>query len=239
MWLKRPSRPYLIAKRLLDISISLLVVFTLYPLVFPLIMLLIKLDSKGPCFFKQKRVGFMGRIFICYKFRTMYINDQADIKAATIADIRITRIGRFLRRSCLDELPQFINVLLGHMSIVGPRPHMLSEYRCSHNQISNYAYRTVVRPGITGLSQVIGFRGPTTGFRDIYYRYHWDVFYTRRVSLELDLWVMAKTVILMARAISNKKKPSDGSRPVIVNLLVSHKRQDTYSRQWSREWADK
>lgn len=203
---------------MLDIVISLLVILILYPLLFPLIMLLIKLDSPGPMFFRQKRVGFMGSVFFCYKFRTMQVNDQADLKSAVDADSRITRVGKFLRKTCLDELPQFINVLAGDMSVVGPRPHMLIEYTNFSRTISNYAFRTLARPGITGLSQVIGFRGPVASFDDIFYRYHWDVYYMRRVSLRLDLWIMARTAVIMARSLSNKKEAPRGQILKIVNI---------------------
>jgi putative colanic acid biosysnthesis UDP-glucose lipid carrier transferase len=211
-------KPYLIKKRLLDIGISLLVILTLYPLLFPLIMLLIRLDSPGPIFFRQKRVGFMGGVFSCYKFRTMQVNDLADIKSAVDEDSRITRIGKFLRKSCLDELPQFINVLAGDMSVVGPRPHMLLEYARFSKNITNYAFRTLARPGITGLSQVIGFRGPVTNFDDIYYRYQLDVYYMRRVSLQLDLWIMARTAVLMARSLLKKKEAPRQQIFKIVNI---------------------
>jgi putative colanic acid biosynthesis UDP-glucose lipid carrier transferase len=206
----------------------------LYPLLFPLLMLMIRLDSKGPLFFRQKRVGFMGRVFVCYKFRTMQVNDQADIKSAVDEDIRITRIGKFLRKTCLDELPQFINVLAGDMSVVGPRPHMLVEYTNSSNKISDYYLRTLARPGITGLAQVIGYRGPAASFRDIYYRYHWDLFYMRRGSLKLDLWIMAKTAAIMVGAISNREKASAGSKSIVLNMLVGSTSHETYEHQLNK-----
>jgi len=203
---------YLIKKRLIDITISVVIILTLFPFLFPLIILLIKLDSKGPIFFKQKRLGFKGKVFVCYKFRTMYVNELADIKAAVAADIRITKMGSFLRRTCLDELPQFLNVLLGDMSIVGPRPQMLLEADNFSNMIPGYHSRTLVRPGITGLSQVTGFRGPINNSHDIYYRYYLDMYYVRSLTLRLDLWIMVKTGLMMARSMSNPKRIS--SRPI-------------------------
>jgi len=137
-------RLYYGVKRGMDISMSLLVIVLVYWWMFPIVALLIKLDSKGPVFFRQKRVGFLGRIFWCYKFRTMVVNDMADIRQATLHDHRITRVGKFLRDTCLDELPQFINVLLGHMSIFGPRPHMLKDSYEFSTVVSNYKIRNLV-----------------------------------------------------------------------------------------------
>ena len=196
------KRSYLIMKRLMDISISLVVVLVLYPLLFPIIIVLIKLDSKGPIFFTQKRTGYLGKEFVCYKFRTMRVNDLADIQGAIHGDPRITRIGKFLRKAHFDEIPQFINVLAGDMSIVGPRPHMLREAAGFSATISNYFFRTLARPGITGLAQIIGCRGQVTCFEDIYVRYYWDAYYVRNPSIRLDLRIMAKTAILMIKGLS-------------------------------------
>ncbi|HLI92340.1 MAG TPA: sugar transferase, partial [Puia sp.] len=137
---------YLIYKRLMDILTSLAVIILVFPWLFPLIMLLIRLDSRGPVFFRQKRVGFLGRTFWCYKFRTMYVNADADTRRASSDDPRVTRIGWFLRNTCLDEIPQFINVLFGQMSIVGPRPHMLKDTLEFSNLVSNYHFRNMARP---------------------------------------------------------------------------------------------
>lgn len=147
---------YLIYKRIMDVVTSLAVILLIFPWLFPVLYILIRLDSKGPVFFKQKRVGFLGRTFWCYKFRTMYVNDYADTRRAARNDPRVTRVGKFLRNTCLDEVPQFINVLLGHMSVVGPRPHMLKDTNEFSNLVSNYQFRNMARPGITGLSQVRG-----------------------------------------------------------------------------------
>jgi putative colanic acid biosynthesis UDP-glucose lipid carrier transferase len=200
-----PAATYHIGKRLVDLTISILVILTIYPLLFPLIILMIKLDSKGPVFFKQKRAGLLGSVFVCFKFRTMHVNDEADIKAAVHGDTRITRAGQLLRQTWLDELPQFLNVVKGDMSIVGPRPQMLTETADFSKVIDDYFLRTMVRPGITGLSQVLGFRGPAIDFQQIYLRYCWDVYYVRKANWQLDFWIMAKTMLLMARSLSNRR----------------------------------
>jgi len=198
---------YLVYKRCMDVVTSLLVMILIFPWLFPIVILLIKLDSKGPAFFKQKRVGFLGKTFWCYKFRTMYVNDMADTRQASRNDPRVTRLGKFLRNTCLDELPQFINVLLGHMSVVGPRPHMLQDSREFSAQVANYKFRNLARPGITGLSQVRGYRGPATTFQSIFRRYQWDAYYVRNVSFILDLRIMAETGVLMVRSLLYRNKP--------------------------------
>jgi len=195
------TRRYRVLKRGMDIVSALLVMFLVFPLVFPFIMILIRLDSRGPAFFKQKRVGFLGRTFWCYKFRTMYLNDMADTRQAIKDDPRITRIGRLLRSTGLDELPQFVNVLLGHMSIVGPRPHMLKDSREFSKVVANYKFRHLTRPGITGMSQVRGWRGPAITFQSIFRRYQWDSYYVRNISFTLDLKIMAETGRLMMRSL--------------------------------------
>jgi putative colanic acid biosynthesis UDP-glucose lipid carrier transferase len=199
--------PYLVYKRSMDMLTSLLMIILVFPWLFPLLILLIKLDSRGPAFFKQKRVGFLGKTFWCYKFRTMYVNDMADTRQAVRNDPRVTRLGRFLRNTCLDELPQFFNVLLGHMSVVGPRPHMLKDSHEFSSQVMNYKFRYLSRPGITGLSQVRGYRGPATSFQSIFRRYQWDAYYVRNVSFILDLRIMAETGTLMIKSVLYKNKP--------------------------------
>jgi len=194
-------------KRGIDITMSLLVMFMIYWWAFPIAALLIKLDSKGPVFFRQKRVGFLGKIFWCYKFRTMVVNDMADTRQASPHDHRITRVGKFLRDTCLDELPQFVNVLLGHMSIVGPRPHMLKDSYEFSTVVGNYKFRNLVKPGITGISQVRGYRGQATNFQSIFRRYLWDAYYVRNMSFRLDIKIMAETALLMLRSIFDKGRP--------------------------------
>lgn len=191
----------------MDIITSLLVIVLIYPWLFPMLFVLIRLDSKGPVFFRQQRVGFLGRTFWCYKFRTMYVNNCSDTRRASTDDPRVTRIGRFLRNTCLDELPQFLNVLLGHMSVVGPRPHMLHDSREFASLINNYRFRDMVRPGITGLSQVRGYRGPAATFESILRRYQWDSFYVRNVGFRLDLRIMLETVILIIQSLVHRNRP--------------------------------
>jgi putative colanic acid biosynthesis UDP-glucose lipid carrier transferase len=198
---------YIIFKRSVDVVISLLVMVLIFPWLFPIIILLISLNSKGPAFFRQERVGFLGKKFQCYKFRTMYVNDSVDIKRATRDDPRITFVGRFLRDTCLDEVPQFINVLLGQMSIVGPRPHVLSDTAEFSRLIGNYHFRYCIRPGITGLAQTKGYRGPATNFEKITRRYQWDEYYVRNVNLRLDVRIMLRTGTLMVQSILHRDKP--------------------------------
>jgi putative colanic acid biosysnthesis UDP-glucose lipid carrier transferase len=201
------KRTYLVIKRGLDIAASLLVAVLVFPWLFPILMILIKLDSRGPAFFKQKRVGFLGKTFWCYKFRTMYLNESADTRQAVKDDPRVTRIGQFLRNTGLDELPQFINVLLGHMSIVGPRPHMLKDSQEFSSVVANYRFRNLARPGITGMSQVRGCRGPASTFQSIFRRYQWDAYYVRNVSFGLDVKIMIETGWLMIKSLLHKDKP--------------------------------
>jgi putative colanic acid biosynthesis UDP-glucose lipid carrier transferase len=188
-------RWYLLAKRVFDIVVSLLAITFIFSWLFPIIWLLIKIDSRGPCFFVQRRVGHLGQSFPCLKFRTMYANPEADSKQATENDPRITRIGRFLRWSNLDEIPQFLNVLVGHMSIVGPRPHMYRDCIDFSSMIGSYRFRSLMRPGITGLAQVKGYRGPAKTFDKIFRRYQWDAFYIRNASVWLDIRIVHRTAV--------------------------------------------
>lgn len=182
-------------KRCIDIFISLLVIVTLFWWLFPMLALMVYLSSKGPVFFRQKRTGLYGEEFYCYKFRTMVMNAEADVKQATITDERITRLGHFLRETNLDELPQFFNVLKGQMSIVGPRPHMVFHTREFSRMVEGYQMRLQVKPGITGLAQIKGYRGATPDYRSIYKRIQWDNFYVENHSVLLDLQIIGMTVI--------------------------------------------
>lgn len=184
---------YFIAKRIFDIIFSSLVIVFILSWLFPIIALLIKLDSKGPVFFVQKRVGRWGKSFKCLKFRTMVVNSQANTRQASENDTRITRVGNFLRKSNLDEFPQFFNVLLGQMSVVGPRPHMHADCNNFSSVIANYKFRNMVKPGITGLAQVKGYRGPTKNFESIFHRYQFDAFYIRNANFWLDMRIVRKT----------------------------------------------
>lgn len=158
--------------------------------------LLIKLDSRGPVFFLQKRTGKGGLDFVCFKLRTMVINSQADECPASEGDSRITRTGKWLRKTHLDELPQLFNVLLGSMSIVGPRPYMLSDCQKFAEMIPGYDYRNFVKPGITGLAQIKGLHGPKTDYKTIFWRYQWDAFYVRNAGFLLDLRIFRRTILL-------------------------------------------
>lgn len=182
-------------KRFLDISISLGLFIFVFFWLFPLIALLIKASSEGPVFFKQLRHGKNNVPFYCYKFRTMRLNNEADTRQASRNDPRVTRIGAFLRRSSLDELPQFFNVLKGEMSIVGPRPHAIPMNDKFSLEIDNFMYRHTVKPGITGLAQAKGYRGETKDFFDIYSRCKLDIFYVNHWSPYLDIKIMIWTII--------------------------------------------
>ena len=186
---------YLLAKRIFDVVLSLFVLLFVLSWLFPILYLLIRLDSRGPVFFVQKRVGFLGRSFPCLKFRTMQVNAEANTKQATDNDPRITRMGRFLRISNLDEIPQFLNVLVGHMSIVGPRPHMYKDCASFSQVVDSYKFRSLMKPGITGLAQVKGYRGPAQSFDKIFRRYQWDAFYVRNASFWLDLRIVHFTAM--------------------------------------------
>src|ERR1700722_17563899 len=199
----------------MDVLTSVAVLLLVVPILFPIIVGLIKLDSKGPVFLRQKRIGFLGKTFWCYKFRTMYVNDLADTCRASDNDPRITRVGWFLRNTCLDEIPQFINVLLGQMSIVGPRPHMLKDTQEFSNLVSNYSFRNLARPGITGLSQVRGYRGPATNFESILRRYQWDSYYVRNVNFRLDVKIMIQTGWLMVKSLFYRDHPVPMDHAVI------------------------
>lgn len=183
-----------IIKRTFDIVMSILVMIFILSWFTPLMAILIKLDSKGPVFFKQKRNGLDYKEFYCYKFRSMRPNPTADLHQVSRGDQRITRVGKFLRKTSLDELPQFINVLLGEMSIVGPRPHMVSHTHMYAERIDRFMVRHFVKPGITGLAQVSGYRGEVETEKDIVNRVKYDIFYLENWSLFLDIKIIFLTV---------------------------------------------
>lgn len=186
-------------KRSFDIIFSFLVITLVFSWLFPLLAVLIKLSSKGPVFFKQTRLGERKKKFVCYKFRSMQINQEADSKQATRDDPRITKLGAFLRRSNLDELPQFFNVLMGQMSVVGPRPHPLKLNDQFRDIIDKYMVRHFVRPGITGWAQVNGFRGETRTPELMEKRVDLDIWYLENWSFLLDLKIVVKTVTNMLK----------------------------------------
>jgi putative colanic acid biosynthesis UDP-glucose lipid carrier transferase len=181
-------------KRTFDIVVSLLAVVLIFSWLLPIIALLIKLDSKGPVFFKQKRTGLNGKLFTCIKFRTMIVNAEADLLPATENDRRITRFGKFLRNRYLDELPQLLNVLMGDMSLIGPRPHMLSDDLRYRDDIEFYHMRYKVKPGITGLAQVFNLTGPLNELSQMKERVQLDIFYVRHWSLLLDVKILLRTL---------------------------------------------
>ncbi|HEY4275958.1 MAG TPA: exopolysaccharide biosynthesis polyprenyl glycosylphosphotransferase [Rhizomicrobium sp.] len=180
-------------KRLLDLVLALLALGTLLPLL-AVIAAAVKLDSSGPIFFHQRRAGRHGKIFHIIKFRSMSVlEDGAQIVQAKTGDTRVTRIGRFLRRSSLDELPQLLNVIAGEMSLVGPRPHALAHDEYYGSRIANYRRRQAVRPGITGWAQVNGARGATPKLSDMQARIDFDIAYVERDSLWLDILILLRT----------------------------------------------
>ena len=180
-----------LAKRLFDIVFSLLFLCTIFPIIFIIIGLAIKITSPGPIFFKQKRSG---EEFWCYKFRSMRVNKDSDKVQATLNDPRKTRLGNFMRKTSIDELPQFINVLLGDMSVVGPRPHMLKHTEEYSKLIDKYMVRHLVKPGITGWAQVTGFRGETKELWQMEGRVERDIWYLEHWTFMLDLYIIYKTV---------------------------------------------
>ena len=182
-------------KRLFDILFSLSIIVFLLSLFTSIIAILIKLESKGPVFFKQSRNGFNYKEFGCYKFRSMTPNKDANLNQATKGDQRITKIGRFIRKTSIDELPQFFNVLFGDMSVVGPRPHMVSHTNMFAQKVDKFMVRHFVKPGITGLAQISGFRGEIEDDKDIINRVKYDIFYIENWSLLLDLKIIVQTFI--------------------------------------------
>lgn len=183
-----------LAKRLFDIVFSLLFLCTIFPIIFIIIGLAIKITSPGPIFFKQKRSGEGNKEFWCYKFRSMRVNKDSDKVQATLNDPRKTRLGNFMRKTSIDELPQFIQVLLGDMSVVGPRPHMLKHTEEYSKLIDKYMVRHLVKPGITGWAQVTGFRGETKELWQMEGRVERDIWYLEHWTFMLDLYIIYKTV---------------------------------------------
>ncbi|MGM5629995.1 exopolysaccharide biosynthesis polyprenyl glycosylphosphotransferase [Apibacter raozihei] len=181
-------------KRIFDIIFSLLVIVFFLSWMFPIIALGILLDSGKPIFYLQKRIGLKGKPFYCYKFRTMKFSKDNDVKATVKGDTRITKFGLILRRTSLDELPQFFNVLKGNMSIVGPRPHMVVQDEYYSEIMLKYSLRHYVKPGITGLAQVKGFRGEINSKEDMQKRIIADIFYVKNWSFLLDMFIIIRTV---------------------------------------------
>lgn len=199
--------PSSLTKRLFDIAFSGILFILVFSWLFPLIALAIRLDSRGPVFFLQERWGKGGKVFRCYKFRTMR-HKSSTVKGGTFYqtvkdDPRITRVGRFLRKSNLDELPQIINVILGEMSLVGPRPHAVRHSIETREKIPNYLLRHLVKPGITGWAQANGFRGETTNDFLMEKRVEFDIWYVENWSFWLDLRIVLMTAYNMVKGDKN------------------------------------
>jgi putative colanic acid biosysnthesis UDP-glucose lipid carrier transferase len=192
-----------VIKRTFDIVFSLAVIILVLSWLLPILGILIKLNSKGPVFFKQYRTGLDNKKFKCWKLRTMTVNGDSDSKQAKRGDARITSIGAFLRKTSLDEFPQFFNVLRGNMSVVGPRPHMLQHTEQYSRIVSKFMVRHFIKPGITGLSQVRGFRGETTEVHQMRGRIKLDIFYLENWSFFLDIKIIFHTVINIFRGEDN------------------------------------
>jgi putative colanic acid biosynthesis UDP-glucose lipid carrier transferase len=186
-------------KRIFDIVFSVAFSLLVLSWLIPIIALLIKLDSRGPVFFVQKRNGQKNTPFGCIKFRTMVVNQESDIKQATKDDNRITRLGKFLRKSSVDEFPQFINVLIGDMSLIGPRPHPIKLNEEFAKKINNIMARHYVKPGITGLAQCMGYRGETKDLADMENRVRLDRYYIENWSFWLDIRIIFLTIVSLLR----------------------------------------
>lgn len=191
-----------LVKRLFDLTLSLLFFILVAWWLFPILAILVKLTSRGPVFFIQRRSGRNGHVFNCYKFRSMYVNGNSDYKSADRNDDRFTPIGRFLRRSNLDELPQFFNVFKGEMSIIGPRPHMLKHTAEYSEIINTFMVRHFLKPGISGWAQVNGFRGDLTGDK-MSKRVEYDIWYLENWSFLLDVKIIIHTCLLSIKGDKN------------------------------------
>ena len=185
----------IITKRIFDVIFSIIIIVGILSWLTPILALLIKLESKGPVFFKQRRNGLNYHEFNCYKYRSMNLNDIADLEQVSKNDARITRIGHYIRKTSIDELPQFFNVLLGDMSVVGPRPHMVSHTEMYAKRVDKFMVRHFIKPGITGLAQTNGFRGEVESEKDIINRVKYDIFYLENWSFFLDLKIILITIV--------------------------------------------
>jgi len=187
------------SKRLFDIVFSLIVLIFVLSWLTPILSFFIKRESKGPVFFKQVRDGLKGESFVCYKYRSMGVNTRSEMDQTVKGDGRITKIGKFIRKTSIDELPQFINVLKGEMSVVGPRPHMLSQSAIFKKIVDKYIIRHFVKPGITGLAQVKGYRGEIESDQDIINRVKYDLFYIENWSFVLDINIIIRTIFNVSK----------------------------------------
>lgn len=183
-----------IVKRTFDLIASTFFLCLFFPFIFIIVAILIKTTTRGPIIFKQKRTGQQGKEFFIYKFRTMEKNDEADFIQATSNDCRTTKVGNFLRKTSIDEIPQFINVFLGDMSLVGPRPHMIKHTEEYSQLVPDFSVRQWVKPGITGWAQVTGLRGEIKSTEHITRRVQADIWYIEHWSFLLDLRILFMTV---------------------------------------------
>lgn len=188
-------------KRSFDIIVSLIIIVCILSWLIPLMAIFIKLDSKGPVFFLQKRTGLNGKLFTCIKFRSMIMNADADLLAEQENDQRITKPGRFLRLLHIDELPQFFNVLIGDMSIIGPRPYMIIENNIFENMFKEYNYRHSVKPGMTGFAQSHGNFGATMDLQKLKQRVHLDILYIQKWSPAMDAKILFRTFKMVAKKV--------------------------------------
>jgi len=184
-------------KRSVDIFFSSILILLVFSWLLPVIAILIRMDSRGPVFFLQQRHKKGGKLFTCIKFRTMVVNEEADTRPSFRDDHRITRFGRFLRKNYLDELPQLLNVLRGDMSLIGPRPYMVSENEKYARTIADYHFRHSVKPGMTGLAQSTGHFGFLANSAEMRQRLSLDEAYIRNWTIMMDLRIMCRTVKLM------------------------------------------
>ena len=190
-------------KRVFDVVFSTIIILCVLSWLVPIIALLIKLDSRGPVFFKQLRSGKNNMPFLCFKFRSLHVNKDSDLKQVTRNDNRYTRIGKFLRKTNLDEFPQFFNVFQGYMSIVGPRPHMLKHTEQYSEMINQYMIRHYVKPGITGLAQINGYRGEITREEDLTKRIEYDIKYMENWSMLVDIQIIFQTIYVSIKGDKN------------------------------------
>lgn len=188
------KKTFFLIKRGIDIIISGLFILLVLSWLSAIIGFLIIINSRGPVFFVQRRVGKAGKSFRCIKFRTMILNPDADTRRADFDDPRVTRVGKILRKYNIDELPQFFNVFIGDMSMVGPRPHMHSDCTAFSKIIPGYKFRTFVRPGITGLAQANGYHGPVNNEESFKKRFQFDAYYVRHANIELDIRILHATL---------------------------------------------
>jgi len=193
---KKPLKKSLngVLKRTFDIAFSGLILVFFLSWMFPLFALIIKLQSSGPVIYKQLREGKDGVHFLCFKFRTMHLNGESDSSWTKLNDPRVTKFGVFLRRTSLDEFPQFLNVFLGQMSVVGPRPHPIKLNDTYRDSIQKFSLRHKARPGVTGLSQMKGYRGSITHYHQMNSRVKLDRFYIRSWTFLLDLKIILLTI---------------------------------------------